>query len=124
MIDLKFFTQAVNQPDGGQTHIPGLLPPVGKLSGIGSGVNTVMFKDEVLRKAVVYQVKVRGCLDPRWSIWFDGFRIENKEEITILTGPVPDQAGLHGLLAKIRDLGLELIFLRILEEGDLSSGKK
>jgi hypothetical protein len=57
-----------------------------------------------------YQIKVEGKLDPKWRNWFDGFEILpliNNQ--TLLTGEVADQAALHGLLAKIRDLYLPLI---------------
>jgi hypothetical protein len=57
-----------------------------------------------------YQIRVKGCLDAKWSDWFDGLRIEpGVGEETLLLGPVADQAALHGLLNKIRDLGLPLV---------------
>jgi hypothetical protein len=57
-----------------------------------------------------YQIRVRGKLDLAWSDWFDGFTISPQVgDETLLTGPVVDQAELHGLLAKIRDLGLPLL---------------
>lgn len=57
-----------------------------------------------------YEIRVRGCLDRRWSEWFDGFTIAYPAEgETLLSGTVADQAALHGLLAKIWDLGLSLI---------------
>jgi hypothetical protein len=57
-----------------------------------------------------YRIRVKGSLDPKWSDWFDGFAImpEAGDE-TLLVGPVTDQAALHGLLAKVRDLGLPLL---------------
>jgi hypothetical protein len=58
----------------------------------------------------VYQIRVRGILDEKWSDWFDGFTIiPQGDDETLLTGPVADQAALHGLLGKIRDLGLPLL---------------
>ena len=57
-----------------------------------------------------YQIRIKGHLDGSWSEWLGGLEIsplENGE--TVLTGPVRDQSALHGLLAKIRDLGLPLI---------------
>jgi hypothetical protein len=63
-----------------------------------------------LHEPMVYQIRVKGHLDPRWADWFAGMAItleENGE--TLLTGPVEDQAALHGLLRKVRDLGVTLI---------------
>lgn len=57
-----------------------------------------------------YQIKVRGHLDLEWKDWFDGFIISPQANgETILVGNVEDQAALHSLLAKIRDLGLSLL---------------
>ena len=61
-------------------------------------------------EAELYQIRVRGILDERWSAWFDSLSITAQPGgETVLTGPVRDQAALHGLLAKIRDLGLPLV---------------
>jgi hypothetical protein len=58
----------------------------------------------------IYEIRVKGELDPRWSDWFDGFTIAPVTEgETLLTGTVADQAALHGVLHKIRDLGLPLL---------------
>ena len=58
----------------------------------------------------VYQVRVKGILDEGWSDWFCGLTITPQANgDTLLTGPVRDQAALHGLLAKVRDLGLVLL---------------
>lgn len=58
----------------------------------------------------VYAIRVRGALDPGWSSWFEGMAIRNdRPGESVLVGPVVDQAALHGLLAKIRDIGLPLI---------------
>ncbi len=60
-----------------------------------------------------YQIRVNGVLDSRWSAWFDGLQVIGDERgQTTITGPVADQAALHGLLAKVRDLGLELLEVR------------
>ncbi len=64
----------------------------------------------------VYQIVVKGHLDIDWSDWFDGLTItllDNGE--TILTGPIVDQTALHGVLIKIRDIGLPLLSLVRLE---------
>ena len=60
----------------------------------------------------IYRITIKGHLDSEWSDWFDGLTItlmENGE--TILTGPIVDQTALHGVLIKIRDLGLPLLSL-------------
>jgi hypothetical protein len=60
--------------------------------------------------ADVYQIRVRGHLGAGWSEWFAGLRITNEANgEAVLTGPVADQAALHGLLARVRDLGLPLL---------------
>jgi len=62
---------------------------------------------------VHYEFRVRGVLDPGWSTWFDGLEVTSDEHgQTIIAGPVVDQAALHGLLAKVRDLGLPLLSVR------------
>jgi hypothetical protein len=64
-------------------------------------------------KQGVYQIRVEGNLDKKWSDWFDGFTITPQaNDETLLAGPVADQAALHGLLAKIRDLGLPLLSVK------------
>ena len=63
-------------------------------------------------QAMVYQIRLKGHLAKQWTDWFEGLTItleENGE--TLLTGPVVDQAALHGLLKKVRDLGLPLLSL-------------
>ena len=58
----------------------------------------------------VYEIRVKGQLDLRWSDWFDGFSISPVGDgETLLIGTVADQAALHGVLHKIRDLGLPLL---------------
>ena len=60
-----------------------------------------------------YEIRVKGVLGSGWSAWFDGLEVTSDERgQTTLAGPVADQAALHGLLAKIRDLGLELLEVR------------
>ena len=56
-----------------------------------------------------YRIKLKGCLDPKWSDWFEQMAISTEGGETILTGPVADQAALHGLLIRIRDLNLTLL---------------
>lgn len=60
----------------------------------------------------IYRIRVRGHLRPEWSEWFDGMTIAREENgDTVLSGSVPDQAALHGLLVRVRDLGLTLVAL-------------
>ena len=60
-----------------------------------------------------YRFRVRGHLDDRWSDWFGGLTIQHQEDGTsVLAGPVVDQAALHGLITRIRDLGLPLLSVR------------
>ena len=57
-----------------------------------------------------YQIRVKGHLDQCWSDWFEGFTITNVENgEAILSGTIVDQAALHGVLMKVRDLGLPLL---------------
>ena len=60
-------------------------------------------------KASVYQIRIQGMLDASWSDWFDGFSISIEGSETVLRGTVIDQAALHGILAKLNDLGLPII---------------
>jgi hypothetical protein len=65
-----------------------------------------------------YEIRIKGHLENRWADWFDGLTItlgDNGE--TQLTGPVVDQAALHGLLRKVRDLGMLLISVKRIEPG-------
>jgi hypothetical protein len=63
-------------------------------------------------RQTIYEIRVKGCVDEKWSDWFDGFTISPQaDDETLLTGPVADQAALYGLLSKIRDLGLPLLSL-------------
>ncbi len=68
-----------------------------------------------------YRIRLRGTLPPHWSHWFGGMTIRHdRDGNTLLIGPVVDQAALHGLLDKARDLGMPLLELRSVqpEAGD------
>ena len=65
--------------------------------------------------SATYQLKVKGVFGSRWSDWFEGMKIESIDGITVLTGKVVDQAALHGLLGRVRDLGLTLISVTRIE---------
>jgi hypothetical protein len=57
-----------------------------------------------------YEIRFQGRLDPKWAAWFDGFSVEPQADgVTVLRGRVVDQAALHGLLGRLRDLGLPLL---------------
>ena len=57
-----------------------------------------------------YEIRIAGRLAPRWAAWFDGMTLTTAGDgTTVLVGPVADQAALHGVLARIRDLGLPLV---------------
>ena len=62
-----------------------------------------------------YRIKLKGHLDPEWSDWFEQMAISTEGGDTILTGPVADQAALHGLLVRIRDLNLTLLSVERIE---------
>jgi hypothetical protein len=58
----------------------------------------------------IYEIRVQGRLDQRWSTWFDGLTISYEdEEITVLRGLLVDEAAMHGVLIKVRDLALPLL---------------
>jgi hypothetical protein len=67
-------------------------------------------------QAISYEIRVLGTLDDRWSSWFSGLHVaSNPTGETTLTGPLRDQAALHGVLARVRDMGLPLIAVRRLD---------
>ena len=67
---------------------------------------------------VVYQIRIKGHLSYQWTDWFEGLTITLEEDgDTLLTGPVVDQAALHGLLKKVRDLGMPLVSVSPVEPG-------
>ncbi len=75
-----------------------------------------MANGRIFDKPSIYQILIKGNLDPQWSDWFDGFTITPLENSrTVLVGPVADQAALHGLLNKLRDLGLPLLLVERIE---------
>ena len=67
---------------------------------------------------MVYQIRIKGHLGSQWTDWFEGLTITLEGDgDTLLTGPVIDQAALHGLLKKVRDLGMPLVSVSPLEPG-------
>ena len=67
---------------------------------------------------MVYQIKIKGHLGKQWTDWFEGLTVKLEDDgDTLLTGPVIDQAALHGLLKKVRDLGMPLLSVNRVEPG-------
>lgn len=67
---------------------------------------------------MIYQIRIKGHLGYGWTDWFDDLNITLDENgDTLLTGPVVDQAALHGLLKKVRDLGMPLVSVNCLDSG-------
>ena len=65
-----------------------------------------------------YEIRLRGHLASRWAAWFDGLSLSNESDgTTVIGGPVADQAALHGLLQKVRDLGLPLVSVTQVQAG-------
>jgi hypothetical protein len=74
--------------------------------------------DEKHNQQPCYEIRIKGHFDKRWAAWFEGLTITLEEDgDTLLTGPVIDQAALHGLLKKVRDLGLPLVSVNPVEPG-------
>ena len=70
-------------------------------------------------QASLYQIRLKGHLGSEWADWFGGMAVDLTEDgDTLLTGPVPDQAALHGILKKVRDLGLPLLAVQCLAVPD------
>jgi len=71
-------------------------------------------------QSMVYQIRVQGHLSAHWTDWFGGLTITLEDDgDMLLTGPVVDQAALHGLLKKVRDLGLPLLSVNRIELGQV-----
>ena len=69
-----------------------------------------------------YEIRVEGVLDSRWATWFSGLQVEREDTQTVISGLLADQPALHGLLTKIRDLGLCLVSVRRLPPDELETG--
>jgi hypothetical protein len=70
-----------------------------------------------------YELRVAGHLDPHWSAWFDSLSLRHEADgSTTLRGPVADQAALHGLLAKVRDVGATLLSVQATDVPDQAGG--
>ncbi len=71
---------------------------------------------------MVYQIRITGQLDARWADWFAGLTITQDGGDTLISGPVVDQAALHGLLKRVRDLGMPLVSVGPVEPGSPTLG--
>ena len=70
-------------------------------------------------QAPLYEIRLKGHLGREWADWFGGMAVDLTEDgDTLLTGPVPDQAALHGILRKVRDLGLPLLAVQCVAATD------
>jgi hypothetical protein len=96
--------------------------PLGRHSGDEDGA--LEHKGDILDSlGERYRIRLRGHLDRRWSGWFEGFDLVWEDDgTTVLTGPVADQPALHGLLIRIRDLGLAIVSICSLHDAGRPSG--
>jgi hypothetical protein len=80
-------------------------------------IEQVVMSREINSEATTYQIRIKGHLGPEWSDWFGGLDISLDDNgDTLLIGQVVDQAALHGLLRKVRDLGMPLVSISPAEE--------
>jgi hypothetical protein len=71
-----------------------------------------------MSESETYEIRVQGRLDGRWSAWFDGMALVAADDgSTLIRGQVADQAALHGLIQKVRDLGLPLLSVTLTQAG-------
>jgi hypothetical protein len=76
------------------------------------------------RQQMVYQIRIKGHLGPQWMDWFEGLSITPEETgNTLLSGPIVDQSALHGILKKIRDLGMPLLSVNVAGSGSQKNGQ-
>jgi len=69
-----------------------------------------------------YQIRLQGRLEPNWAAWFDGMTVSvGGDGTTVVTGVVPDQAALHGVIQRVRDLGIPLVSVTRIEPDPPSS---
>ena len=92
-----------------------LLPHAGPLLEGQARGDITMTNPHKYHVPIQFRIKLKGCLDQKWSDWFEQMAISSEGGTTILTGPVADQAALHGLLIRIRDLNLTLLSVERLE---------
>lgn len=115
-------TRPGDQPRRGETNDPPRA--TGHLTqGSGTAMNKTPGEH---REPGRYELRIRGHLDDCWAEWFEGLALTRESDgTTRLRGPVIDQAALHGLLSKVRDLGVTLISVSPIDEpGDVASTHK
>ena len=79
--------------------------------------------DTPTSNAKVYEIRIQGHLETRWGQWFDGLTLAQEESgNTLLSGPLADQSALHGILKKVRDLGLTLLSVNSVEPDNKEVG--
>lgn len=83
-----------------------------------------MARDNAWHRPADYQIRVIGLLGSQWSDWFGGMAITSEGAVTTLTGRALDQSALHGVLVRVRDLGLPLISVNRVESGQNDKEKK
>jgi len=77
------------------------------------------------REVGQYEIRLKGHLEARWAAWFDGLRLTQESDgTTVIRGSVIDQAALHGLLSKVRDLGLPLIAVTQLDSKQMKGRER
>jgi hypothetical protein len=107
-------------------HMQGHAGTSGRRRHTGNDMNESLSTDERHNEPTLYQIRIVGHLDEGWSDNFGRLTITHEENgETLLTGPVADQAALHGLLRKIRDLGMPLTSVERLQDrpaGDTDGG--
>jgi hypothetical protein len=69
----------------------------------------------LMTEPVSYEIRVEGVLGRQWACWFGGLQVHGAGTQTVISGPLVDQAALHGVLTRVRDLGLVLVLVRRLD---------
>jgi len=73
---------------------------------------------EEIESTPIYEIRLKGEITSTWTSWFLDFEISYEHGITLLTGPIPDQAALHGMLMKIQNLGLQILSVNVVHQNN------